>query len=103
MTASDLLVRLEGARVGCPHCPKTFVDQNAVYMHAKAKHGRKLARALRPVRDDEPSMADLVIEGIQNRLMGEPNPDWLEAMFGEVIDDNAAVIRATNQSLNTGA
>lgn len=85
-------------RVACPHCAKTFGDQNAVYTHAKAKHGRKLARALRPVRDDEPSMADLVIEGIQNRLMGPPNPDWLEAMFGEFINDNVSALRAHEAS-----
>ena len=92
----DLIERLEaaeqGSRVQCPHCSKSFGDQNAVYMHAKAKHGRKVARALRPDRDDDPSMADLVIEGIQNRLCGDPNPEWLEAMFGDVIDDNARAL-----------
>jgi hypothetical protein len=36
------------ARHQCPHCDRSFADENARWQHAKAKHGRKQAKALRP-------------------------------------------------------
>lgn len=46
-------------RVSCPQCPKTFVDQNGLWMHAKAKHGASVARGLKPAPSpDNESMGD---------------------------------------------
>lgn len=45
----------------CPHCTKTFADENGRWCHVRAKHGRGLAKAVKPPpRDDaEPSMGDV--------------------------------------------
>lgn len=67
----------------CPYCTKKFADAWGVYAHAKVKHkGKKLAH-LKPNKkeDDEPSMADLMIDAQLNRAMGIRNDDWLEDML----------------------
>lgn len=65
----------------CPHCERRFADRNGLYLHIKAKHGRKLAASLRPAANREPSMADLVIEAQLARIMGEPVDEDIAEMF----------------------
>ncbi len=65
----------------CPHCPKSFADAGDLYQHAKAKHGRKAAQKLRPIDDDEPSYAEMVIDAQIRRAAGEPVEEWLAEMF----------------------
>ena len=82
----------------CPHCSRTFADREALFCHAKAKHGQKKARACVPdhpsvVReakrraadqarhDAGPSMADLVVEAQIARAMGEPIDHDIAEMF----------------------
>ncbi len=65
----------------CPYCPKAFKTLDARYCHAKTKHKGKKIKHLRPVRDDEPSIADLMMEAQLNRSMGIKNDDWLEDML----------------------
>jgi hypothetical protein len=83
----------------CPHCSRTFADDNGLFCHINERHGRKLARAAVPkhpsvIREnvrtrnaahraankrDEPNMADIVIEAQIARAMGEPvDPDIAE-------------------------
>lgn len=64
----------------CPHCGKPFADEHGRWQHAKSKHGRSAAKALRPPRprDDEPSMGDLVAEASWNP---DPELDWVRDMF----------------------
>lgn len=68
--------------MSCALCTRTFADKHSLFQHTMAKHGRKAAKPLRPVReDDEPSMADLVIEAHLARAMGDPVEDWIADMF----------------------
>lgn len=71
--------------LACPHCSRTFGDGNDLYQHAKAKHGKKAARPLRPVVEREPSMSELVAEAQMNRAMGLPVDPWIEEMFGDYL------------------
>lgn len=67
----------------CPICRKSFHDRIGVYQHAKAKHKRHNLDSLRmaaslPRDDDEPSMADRMIEAQLQHAMGGPvDEDWL--------------------------
>lgn len=86
----------------CPHCQRTFADSHGLFCHIEAKHGRKKARAAVPkhpsvikenvrqanarhraaaLRDREPSMAELHIEALQARAMGEPVDPIIAEMF----------------------
>lgn len=86
-------------RLACPHCSRAFADEEGLFCHISARHGRKLARAAVPnhpsvIREnvrtlnaayraankrDEPSMADLVVEAQIAHAMGEPvDPDIAE-------------------------
>lgn len=71
----------------CPHCGQSFGDANGLFNHTKAKHGRKAARAVRPVPEREQSMASLLIEAQLQHAMGEPVDDWLMDMFPESFED----------------
>lgn len=73
----------------CPYCNRMLASTEALFSHAKAKHGLTAARACVPEhpvfvreaerraadqarRDPEPSIADLVIEAQLARAMGLP-------------------------------
>jgi hypothetical protein len=59
--------------VHCPHCTASFADENARYQHAKAKHGKKAARELRPAR--EQSLGEGLAEAVIAFKCGEePDP-----------------------------
>lgn len=62
----------------CPFCSRRFPDQNAVYQHARSKHPREKVSKLRPKRDDEPSIADLMVEATWN---DDPDLDWVRDMM----------------------
>jgi len=68
-------------KIPCPHCNARFAAPADLYQHAKAKHGRRAAQKLKPNRDNEPSMADLVIDAQIARAAGEPVEEWLAEMF----------------------
>lgn len=70
-------------RLACPHCTKSFADENARFSHAKAKHKGKRIAHLRPAR--EPSMADLVVEASLAKACGEPVDEWMNEMFGDYL------------------
>lgn len=66
----------------CSRCNKTFGSRAGCDMHIRDKHngeGEKLPVIKREPR--EPSMGDLIIEGLQNRAMGVKNEDWIENML----------------------
>jgi hypothetical protein len=69
--------------VRCPHCAASFTDENGRYQHAKAKHGKKAARELRPAIDHEPSLGEELAEAIIAHRCGEPVADYLMEMFPE--------------------
>ena len=86
------------ANLSCPYCTRTLADSEALFSHVKAKHGLKAARAYVPDhpafvreaqrraanqarRDDEPSMADLVIEAQLDRAMSLPVDRDIAEMF----------------------
>lgn len=62
------------ARVYCPDCHRSFVDDNALYQHRKFRHGAPFYRKRRaPVRDDyDESIADIAIGAELKALTGEP-------------------------------
>lgn len=68
-------------RTPCPYCTKRLADANGLYSHVKKKHPNKKRAHLRPKRDEEPSMADLMIEAQINRAAGVKNDDWIEDML----------------------
>lgn len=64
-------------RVQCPHCERTFADDNARWQHVKAVHGRSLARKLpRPEREE--SMGDLAARAHWD---DDPELDWVREVF----------------------
>lgn len=65
----------------CPHCGRRAADENGLYCHVKAKHGRRAARPFRPEPDREPSMGELVADAQLARAMGEPVEDWIAEGF----------------------
>lgn len=69
--------------IGCPHCDDShFGDENALWQHARAKHSRAQAKALRPPRPErEQSMAELLAEAQIAHACGEPVDEWIAAMF----------------------
>jgi hypothetical protein len=76
----------------CPACGKRFGSPRARAMHERDVHSSEaLARrgaekaALARRDDEEPSMADLVIEASINRAAGLRIEDWIEAMFGDYL------------------
>ena len=72
----------------CPHCDRTFATANDLYNHAKDRHGRRAARALRePSDDDETSVADQLVEAMLNASMGEDVDEAVELMFPDEIAD----------------
>lgn len=68
----------------CPHCVSSFEDENGLYQHARAKHGQKAARALRPMSQAEPSLADELIEAQVAFAGGEQPPEHLRLMFPDL-------------------
>lgn len=72
-------------RPTCPACGKGFADQNSLWQHARAKHGRKYARQFAPPRDDDPSMAETLIDIQMKRALGEPLTDG-EEIIAEMFD-----------------
>jgi hypothetical protein len=71
-------------RTPCPYCDATFGDQNAVYQHAKVKHSKRKARALRPERTSEPSLAEELIEAqVAWEMHRTAPPTYLKLMFPE--------------------
>ena len=67
----------------CPHCHKAVADQNALWQHAKAQHGTKVAKVFKQPRDAEPSLADELIEATEAHAGGEAPPEYLVVMFPE--------------------
>ena len=62
----------------CPSCGKRFVGNNEQRQHAKSKKHKALPR---DTTNDEPSMAELMIEAQMNRAMGIHNEGWIEDML----------------------
>jgi len=58
----------------CPNCSRKFGDNNAVYLHIKAKHGGKGKAAFAPEEDE--SFADRAIRASLDHAMGIPNDDY---------------------------
>lgn len=79
--------KAQDACLSCPHCGKRkFVRQNDVYNHIKGAHGKRVAREYRDTYDDdEPSIADQLVEGILAASMGEPVAKHIGLMFPEEI------------------
>lgn len=74
------------AKTPCPICGKGFRGAEGVRDHAKARHPKHHVfpdgrAVLRSRLDDEPSMADLVIDAQLSRAMGEPVEEWIAEMF----------------------
>jgi hypothetical protein len=73
----------------CPHCARSFRDQNACWQHIRAKHGRKAASAYRrehmPVEEHEKSVGEELAEAIVAAQCGEPIPDHIALMFPDEI------------------
>lgn len=66
----------------CPDCGKRCADRNGVYLHMKAKHGKRPAREYREQHsDDDESMADIMVRAQIKRAMGVRNEDWIEDML----------------------
>lgn len=55
----------------CPLCDKHTKDANGLYMHMKAKHGAKAARAHDQRPEPEMSLADISIQAHLKMAMGE--------------------------------
>lgn len=66
----------------CSRCGRTFKSRRGADDHIRMVHKGKGERvtARRP-RDDEPSMADLVVDAQIARACGEPVEDWIATMF----------------------
>lgn len=78
------------SRRRCRACDKSFGSPLARANHERDVHTAKglekasaLKAAQRSAKDDEPSMADLVVEASMNRAMSLPADEDIEAMFGE--------------------
>lgn len=66
----------------CPECGRQFRDPNALWQHAKTRHGKTLAEGLRPPREEnKQSMGSLVAEAHLARACGEPVDAWIAEMF----------------------
>lgn len=70
--------------VQCPHCEGRFLDVNGLYQHARSKHSKKQAKALRPKRVYEPSLGEELAEAqIAWQIDRTPPPEHLKLMFPE--------------------
>lgn len=73
-------------REKCPHCLRTFPDNNAVRQHSAAKHHnmgsarRKRNRRTR-TDDGEKSMADIFVQAQIDIACGEPVEEWIGNML----------------------
>lgn len=65
----------------CRVCEVTFADVNALYLHTKAKHGKKAARGILPPR--ELSLGEELAAAEIAWRCGEEPPAHLKAMFPE--------------------
>jgi hypothetical protein len=73
-------------RIKCPHCERTFGDQNAVWTHSKAVHrGKKQPARPKHERDDEPSYAMQSIDASLRRAMGE-KLDYYDSWLADIAD-----------------
>jgi hypothetical protein len=77
----------------CGRCGKTFSGRPGLSAHLRDKHKVEpqisdFQPAARPrAVDREPSIADQVIEAIQNAIAGEPVDRAIEAMFPDEITE----------------
>lgn len=70
--------------IKCAYCNKRFEAENSRYQHTKKKHPNR--KNPKPTcDDDEPSMADLVIEARLAAACGDPVEGWLGDMFHDEI------------------
>lgn len=65
----------------CSRCGKEFATRRAADQHIVTKHKGKGERVHVKVRDDEPSMAELLIEAEIARACGEPVDEYLLEML----------------------
>lgn len=73
--------------IKCDYCAKAFKTENDRRQHAQRKHpGRKKPKP-RPETEDEPSMADLVVEARIAAACGDPVEPWLDEMFYDDIHE----------------
>lgn len=75
-----------GLRVACPHCERTVATANDLYNHVKAKHGAKLARKL-PRPEREQSIANQLVEALDDYALGIEPPEHLMLMFPENFEE----------------
>jgi uncharacterized C2H2 Zn-finger protein len=69
----------------CSQCGRSFKSRKAADDHIQMKHkgiGHRVS-AKRP--DDEPSMADIVVDAQIAHAAGEPVEDWVKDMFGDYL------------------
>ncbi|WP_152045458.1 hypothetical protein [Aureimonas psammosilenae] len=79
----------------CPHCAAHLADDNGVYSHIKAKHGKAKARAFRqehmPPR--EPSIGEELAEALLSARCGDEVPEHIALMFPSEISEARAAGR----------
>jgi len=71
----------------CPFCDAKAHDDNGVFQHIRAKHGKGKASAWRRrnMPERERSIGHELAEALLDASMGDPVPEHIEAMFPEHI------------------
>ncbi len=71
----------------CSVCNKRFTKESGAAMHIRDMAHKKLATPEHDPRnyqpDDDPSMADMMINAQLDRAMGNPVDDWLADMLDD--------------------
>jgi hypothetical protein len=66
----------------CTYCERRFADENALYQHSRSKHRQHPKQGKRKApEDNDPSMADTLVDAMISHAMGDPVPDYLTEMF----------------------